>query len=90
MAFSTVVDMWLSNAHRKEEVNIRSRRREEKEKEQETREERGTEATVETEDMGKERAGESRRTFMVEKGKECRHLKHGPVRSFGEIREERM
>ena len=28
--------------------------------------------------------------FMVERGKECRHLRLGPVRSFGEIREERM
>ena len=81
--------MWLSSARRREEANIRSRQREEKEKEQETREERGTEATVETKD-GKERDGESRQFFMVERGKECRHLRLGPVRSFGEIREERM
>jgi hypothetical protein len=90
VAFATVVDMCLSNAHRREEVNIRSRRREEKEKEQETREERVTEATVETKDMGKERAGESRRISMGEKERECRHLTHGPARSFGEVKEERM
>ena len=90
MAFVTVLDMWLSNAHRREEVDTRSRQREKKEKEQETKEERGMEATVEERDMEKERAGESRQFVMVEREKECRHSMHGQVMSFGEIREERM
>ena len=48
------------------------------------------EAPVEERDMEKVRAGESRQIFMEARGKECRRLMHGQVRSFREIREERM
>ena len=48
------------------------------------------EATAEAKDMGKERAGESRKQIMEERAKGCRRLIHGKIRNIGEVREERI